>query len=436
MPNNQSTMRVLDDLAPHDAEPSQSRRVSVAIVGGGQAGLSVSRHLYDRGIDHVVFERHRRFHSWRVNRWDTFCLVTPNWQCRLPNFPYSGDDPHGFMLKDEIVDYLEAFAESFDPPIIEETAVTRIAPLECSYQVETSKGVWLADQVVIATGGYDAPIVPPYAERLNPAIEQLHSRDYRRPSQLPEGATLVVGTGQSGVQIMEDLVRAGRKVHLAVGPAPRSPRLYRGRDATDWLHDMGHYAITIANHPDPIKALTQTNHYMSGRDGGKEIDLRRFVVEDGISLYGSLAEMDKNRLSFLPDLEKNLDDADRSYCGIRDQIDAYIAREGIDAPEEPPFQKVWRPETEVTEIDAEGLNITSVVWSIGFRPDYSWIDVDVFDERGKPLFDRGVTNTPGFYFIGLGWLNTWGSGRFLAIEEDSRYLADAIVQRREARTKV
>ncbi|WP_404862612.1 MSMEG_0569 family flavin-dependent oxidoreductase [Georhizobium sp. MAB10] len=435
MANNQSTMRVRDDLAPHDAEPSQSRRVSVAIVGGGQAGLSVSRQLYDRGIDHVVFERHRRFHSWRVNRWDTFCLVTPNWQCRLPNFPYSGDDPHGFMLKDEIVDYLEAFAESFDPPIIEETAVTRIAPFEGSYQVETSKGVWLADQVVIATGGYDAPIVPPYAQRLNPAIEQLHSRDYRRPSQLPEGATLVVGTGQSGVQIMEDLVRAGRKVHLAVGPAPRSPRLYRGRDATDWLHDMGHYAITIANHPDPIKALTQTNHYMSGRDGGKEIDLRRFVVEDGIALYGSLADMNGNRLSFLPDLEKNLDDADRSYCGIRDQIDAYIAREGIDAPEEPPFQKVWRPETEVTEIDAEELNITSVVWSIGFRPDYSWIDVDVFDERGKPLFDRGVTNAPGFYFIGLGWLNTWGSGRFLAIGEDSRYLADAIVRRREARTK-
>jgi putative flavoprotein involved in K+ transport len=436
MGNNQSTMRVLDDLAPHDAERFHSKRVSVAIVGGGQAGLSVSRHLYDRGIDHVVFERHRRFHSWRVNRWDTFCLVTPNWQCRLPNFPYSGDDPHGFMLKDEIVDYLEAFAESFDPPIIEETAVTRIAPFEGSYQVETSKGVWLADQVVIATGGYDAPIVPPYAQRLNPAIEQLHSRDYRRPSQLPEGATLVVGTGQSGVQIMEDLVRAGRKVHLAVGPAPRSPRLYRGRDATDWLHDMGHYAITIANHPDPIKALTQTNHYMSGRDGGKEIDLRRFVVEDGISLYGSLADMDGNRLSFLPDLEKNLDDADRSYCGIRDQIDAYIAREGIDAPEEPPFQKVWRPEAEVTEIDAEELNITSVVWSIGFRPDYSWIDVDVFDERGKPLFDRGVTNAPGFYFIGLGWLNTWGSGRFLAIGEDSRYLADAIVRRREARTKM
>lgn len=429
MANTQSMMRLPDDHQSHEARPCEPGHVSVAVVGGGQAGLSVSRHLSDRGIDHVVFERHRRFHSWRVNRWDTFCLVTPNWQCRLPNFPYAGDDPHGFMLRDEIVEYLDAFAQSFDPPILEEAAVTRIAPHEGGYRVETSKGTWLADQVVIATGGYDAPIVPPYAQRLNPEIEQLHSRDYRRPSQLPEGATLVVGTGQSGVQIMEDLVRAGRKVHLAVGPAPRSPRLYRGRDATDWLHDMGHYAITIARHPDPIKALTQTNHYMSGRDGGKEIDLRRFVVEDGISLYGSLADMDGNRLSFLPDLEKNLDDADRSYCGIRDQIDAYIAREGIDAPVEPPFEKVWRPDAEVTGIDARELGITSVVWSIGFRPDYSWIDVDVFDEGGRPVFDRGVTRAPGFYFVGLGWLNTWGSGRFLAIDEDSGHLAETISQR-------
>lgn len=414
------------------AQALQPGHIPVAIVGGGQAGLSVSRHLIDRGIAHVVFERHRRFHSWRVNRWDSFCLVTPNWQCRLPHFPYAGDDPDGFMLKDEIVDYLEAFAQSFDPPILEDIAVTRIAHLEDGFRVETSKGTWTADQVVIATGGYDAPIVPPFAEHLDPAIHQMHSRDYRRPSQLPNGATLVVGTGQSGVQIMEDLVRDGRKVHLAVGPAPRSPRRYRGRDATDWLYEMGHYAITIAEHPDPAKALSQTNHYMSGRDGGKEIDLRRFVVEDGISLYGSLADMDGTRLSFLPDLEKNLDDADRSYCGIRDLIDAYIAREGIDAPVEPPFEKVWRPESEVTEIDADELGITSVVWSIGFRPDYSWIDVDVFDERGKPLFNRGVTNEPGFYFIGLGWLNTWGSGRFLAIDEDSWYIADAILQRRKA----
>lgn len=260
----------------------------------------------------------------------------------------------------------------------------------------------------------------------------MHSVDYRRPEQLPEGGVLIVGTGQSGVQVMEDFVRAGRPVSLAVGPAPRSPRKYRGRDATDWLFDAGHYDITIDTHPDPVKALTQTNHYMSGRDGGKEIDLRRFHVENGIELYGSLADMNGTEVRFLPDLATNLDDADRSYLGIRSQIDAYIDREGIDAPAEPPFVKVWEPEAERTTLDLKEAGITSVLWAIGFRPDYSWIEADVFDQRGKPLFNRGVTAHPGLHFIGLGWLNTWGSGRFLGIEEDSRHLAEQIAIRRSA----
>jgi putative flavoprotein involved in K+ transport len=401
--------------------------IPVVIVGGGQAGLSVSYCLTQKGIGHIVFERYAKFHSWRENRWDSFCLVTPNWQCRLPDFPYAGDDPNGFMLKEEITAYLDAFTETFAPPLHENVRVSRVAPgLNGGYEVDTSIGSWTCDQVVIATGGYDNPILPPYAAELDPAITQLHSVDYRRPAQVPQGATLVIGTGQSGVQIMEDLVRDGRKVHLAVGPAPRSPRRYRGRDATDWLYEMGHYAVTIDQHPDPVKAMTQTNHYMSGRDGGKEIDLRRFVVEDDISLYGSVAGMQGAQISFLPDLAKNLDDADKSYLGIRTQIDAYIDRAGIRAPAEPPFVPLWTPEAEVTEIDAAALGITSVIWSIGFRPDYSWIHVDVFDARGKPVFHRGVTPVPGFHFIGLGWLNTWGSGRFLGIEEDSRYLAEAI----------
>ena len=254
--------------------------IPVAIVGGGQAGLSVACQLKTKGIESVVFERHEKFHSWRVNRWDSFCLVTPNWQCRLPGFHYDkefgGKDPDGFMLRAEITDYLDAFAATFEPNIYEHVNVTRIAHhTQGGYVVETSVGTWTCDQVVIATGGYDKPIEPAYAEALDPTIVQMHSVDYRNPSQLPDGDVLIVGTGQSGVQIMEDFVRAGRGVHLAVGPAPRSPRKYRGRDAIDWLHDAGHYKITIDTHPDPVKALTQTNHYMSGRDGGKEIDLRK-----------------------------------------------------------------------------------------------------------------------------------------------------------------
>lgn len=404
--------------------------VPVIIVGGGQAGLSVAWNLEQKGIPALIFERHEKFHSWRVNRWDSFCLVTPNWQCRLPGFhydkEYGGTDPDGFMLRAEITEFLDAFAASFTPDIREHTTVTRVAHHARGYVVETSAGTWTCDQVVIATGGYDTPIEPAYAADLDPTITQMHSVDYRNPSQLPDGDVLIVGTGQSGVQIMEDFVRAGRKVHLAVGPAPRSPRRYRGRDATDWLADAGHYNITIDRHPDPHKAMTQTNHYMSGRDGGKEIDLRKWHVDHGVELYGSLAGMDGPMLTFLPDLKKNLDDADASYVGIRSQIDAWIAREGIDAPHEPPFVKVWEPQVERTELNAKAAGITAVLWAIGFRPNYRWIELDVFDAHGRPVYHRGVTKVPGFHFIGLGWLNTWGSGRFLAIAEDSAYLADQI----------
>lgn len=405
--------------------------IPVLIIGGGQAGLSVSWYLMREGIEHVVLERHQRFESWRNNRWDTFCLVTPNWQCRLPGWGYKGNDPNGFMVKDEIVDYLDGFAESFNPPLREGVDVTLVSPRsEGGYDVETTSGKWIAEQVVIATGGYDNPIVPSYAGDLDPSIVQIHSREYRRPSQLPDGATLIVGTGQSGVQIMDDFNLEGRSVHLAVGPAPRSPRRYRGRDATDWLYDAGTYAVTIDRHPDPVKALTQTNHYMSGRDGGKEIDLRKYALE-GVRLYGSVSGGSDKVLTFLPDLEKNLDDADRSYLGICKQIDSWIATQGIDAPSEPPFEKVWRPEQEVTEVDLAAAGISSIIWSIGFRPDYSWLKVDCLDERGKPSFRRGVTDVPGLYFIGLGWLNTWGSGRFLGIDEDSRYLSEQIIARKK-----
>ncbi|MBO9123799.1 MULTISPECIES: MSMEG_0569 family flavin-dependent oxidoreductase [unclassified Rhizobium] len=407
--------------------------VPVLIIGGGQAGLSVSWYLMRAGIEHIVLERHRRFESWRNNRWDTFCLVTPNWQCRLPEWSYNGPDPDGFMLRQEIVDYLDGFAESFDPPLREGVDVTHVSPRENGgYCIETTVGNMTADQVVIATGGYDNPIVPPYAADLDPSIVQMHSRDYRRPSQLPDGGTLIVGTGQSGVQIMDDFHLEGRPVHLAVGPAPRSPRMYRGRDATNWLYDAGTYAVTIDRHPDPLKALTQTNHYMSGRDGGKEIDLRKYALE-GVQLYGSVAGASGTTMAFLPDLEKNLDDADKSYLGIRKQIDAWISAQGLDVPQEPPFEKVWRPEQEITEVDLSGAGISSIIWAIGFRPDYSWLKVDCLDERGKPIFRRGVTDAPGLYFIGLGWLNTWGSGRFLGIDEDSRYLAEQIVARQKNR---
>ena len=413
----------------HQLNHDVRKAVPVVIVGAGQAGMSASFYLCKAGIEHVVLERHQRFHAWKADRWDSFCLVTPNWQCRLPDWSYRGDDPEGFMLKDQIVDYVEGFCESFDAPLLEGVTVTRVARgPDGRHEVDTDCGLWSAEHVIVASGGYDLPITPPFANKLDPNIQQINSKHYRRPSDIPDGTCLVVGTGQSGVQMMEDLRIAGRDVRLAVGPAPRSPRWYRGKDATDWLHQLGYYDMTIDQQHDPKATEAKTNHYMSGRDGGHEIDLRRFAKE-GLQLYGTVADMDGAAIRFLPDLEQNLDEADKSYVGIRNMIDDFIARAGIDAPEEPPFEKVWRPEHEVTEIDAASEGITSILWCIGFRPDYSWLQVPCLDERNRPVHKRGVCAEEGIYFLGLGWLNTWGSGRFLSVADDADFVTSVISDR-------
>lgn len=406
------------------------QHLPVAIIGGGQAGLAISWHLKQRGIEHRIFERNRVAHEWRNARWDSFCLVTPNWQCRLPGFAYDrefgGQDPHGFMLKDEIVRYLEAYVASFAPPLLEGVSVQRLRSAEGGgFQIGTSAGDWTASQVVVATGGYHTPTIPRCAERLPAEVLQLHSSNYREPAQLPDGAVLVVGTGQSGCQIAEDLHRAGRDVHLAVGTAPRSPRVYRGRDVTDWLTDSGYYAVAIDEHPQKDTVREKTNHYLSGRDGGKEIDLRRFALE-GMHLYGRFRDLSGSTVRFEPDLARNLDRADDSYRAIRAAVDDYIAANGIAAPTEPAYVPLWQPASEVQTLDWKAAGIRSVVWSIGFAADYSWLQAPVFDGRGQPVHRRGVTPVDGLYFLGLPWQNTWGSGRFADVGIDAEFIAQKI----------
>jgi putative flavoprotein involved in K+ transport len=401
-------------------------RVPVAIVGGGQAGLSISWHLVQQGIEHVVLERETIAHEWADARWDTFCLVTPNWQCQLPGWPYRGDDPEGFMLRDEIVEYVRDYAASFAPPVHEGVAVTSLAPAaDGGYLLTTSAGEVAAEQVVLAVGGYHLPVVPPYATALPVGLTQLHSQQYRNPEQLPDGDVLVVGTGQSGAQIAEDLHLAGRRVHLAVGSAPRIARRYRGRDVVAWLHDMGHYDMPVEQHRDGEAARMGTNHYVTGRDGGHDIDLRQFALE-GMQLYGSLTGVAEGRLTFAPNLTEHLDAADRVSENAKDLIDAHIERAGIDAPVEPRYIPVWAPSSDPTSLDVGAIG--SVVWAIGFRADWSWVKVPVFDGAGYPTHSRGVTAAPGLYVLGLPWLHTWGSGRFSGIARDAEHIAERIVE--------
>jgi putative flavoprotein involved in K+ transport len=399
---------------------------TVAVIGGGQAGLSMSYCLKQRGIDHVVLEKNRVGHEWREHRWDTFCLVTPNWQCRLPGFPYRGGDPHGFMLKDQIVRYLEDYVRSFEPPLREGvSAISLRARGKGGFDLVTSAGECRVDQVVIAVGGYHTPQIPRLGERLPEEIVQIHSADYRNPAQMPPGDVLVVGTGQSGCQIAEDLHLAGRRVHLAVGGAPRTARRYRGRDVVDWLEDMGYYSLPVHEHPLKERVRAKANHYVTGRDGGRDIDLRQRARE-GMRLYGRLVDARGPRVQLALDLKQNLDQADAVAESIKTSIDRHIATRAIDAPIEARYQPVWEPSDETPALDLGTAGITSVVWCTGFRSDYRWIEVPIFDGRGYPVHARGVTAVGGLYFLGLPWLHTWGSGRFSGVAADAEFLGDRI----------
>ncbi|MBC2638164.1 MULTISPECIES: MSMEG_0569 family flavin-dependent oxidoreductase [unclassified Rhodococcus (in: high G+C Gram-positive bacteria)] len=398
----------------------------VVVIGGGQAGLSISWHLVRRGIDHVVLERDTIAHEWRDSRWDNFTLVTPNWQCNLPGYSYAGGEPDGFMTREQTYDFVRGYADTFAVPVREGIAVTSVhQSADGGFDVDTTQGPLHAGQVVVATGGYHTPVIPRFAERLPATIEQIHSSQYRSSDALPDGGVLVVGNGQSGAQIAEDLMLSGRTVHLVTGGAPRVARFYRGRDCVAWLHDMGTYDVSIADHPGGLAKRENTNHYVTGRDGGRDIDLRAFALQ-GMKLYGRLLEVVDGTLQFAPTLQSSLDAADAVAESIKDSIDAYIERAGIDAPTENRYVPVWRPVQETTSLELASSGITSVVWSIGFRTDYRWLHAGVFDGEGHPCHNRGVTTVQGLFFLGLPWQHTWGSGRFAGVARDAEYLADRL----------
>jgi putative flavoprotein involved in K+ transport len=407
----------------------------VIVVGAGQAGLSMSCFLQQRSIDHVVLEKHAALHVWRNHRWDNFCLVTPNWQCSLPGHPYTGSDPHGFMKKDEINAYLDAFKGKVSAPLREGVTVEHVTRSPAgAYAVQTSMGDFTADQVVVASGGYQLPVIPRMAECLPAEVLQLHSEQYRNAGGLRAGAVLVVGSGQSGAQIAEDLFLEGRKVYLAVGDAPRCARFYRGRDVVDWLASMNYYDMPVSEHPLREGVRDNTNHYVTGRDGGRDIDLRQFA-RGGMELFGALLDGVGSRLIFKTNLRDCLDRADGVYNGINASIDRFIEKQGLDAPPGAAYAPVWEPSGERSSLNLNEAGITNVIWCIGFKPDFGWLDAPVFDGRGQPCHLRGVTKEDGLYFLGLPWLHTWGSGRFSGVARDAEHLADRIEEHRQAQMR-
>jgi len=275
---------------------------------------------------------------------------------------------------------------------------------------------------------YHIPEIPRMGERLPERVAQLHSSAYRNPQSLPEGEVLVVGTGQSGCQIAEDLHLAGRRVHLCVGSAPRTARRYRGRDVVEWLEDLGYYSLSVDQHPLKEKVRAKSNHYVTGRDGGRDIDLR-LRAREGMQLHGRLINIRGERLELAADLKQNLDQADAVAESIKTTIDNMISERGIDAPLEARYVPLWEPRAEALSLDLGASGVTSVIWATGYRADYRWVEIPIFDGRGYPVHHRGITTAPGLFFVGLPWQHTWGSGRFSGVAADAEYVADGIERR-------
>lgn len=404
--------------------------IDTLVVGAGQAGVAISEHLSKLGVPHLVLERNRIAEGWRTGRWDSLVANGPVWHDRFPGLEFEGLDPDAFAPKDQVAAYFEAYAKKFNAPIrtgVEVKSVVRNADRP-GFTIETSEGVIQANRVVSATGPFQRPVIPPIAPK-DENITQIHSAAYRNPQQLPEGAVLVVGAGSSGVQIADELQRSGRKVYLSVGPHDRPPRAYRNRDFCWWLGVLGEWDAEAAQ---PGKE--HVTIAVSGARGGHTVDFRA-LAHQGVNLVGLTKTFQDGKVTFQTDLADNLARGDENYLSLLDAADAYIARNGLDLPEEPEARRTF-PEPEcvtnpILELDLAEAGITSIVWATGYAVDFSWLQVNAFDAKGKPQHQRGVSSEPGVYFLGLPWLSRRGSTFIWGVWHDAKHIAGHIATQRQ-----
>lgn len=403
-------------------------KVKTLIIGGGQAGLAMSEHLTLQGEPHLVVERHRIAERWRSERWDSLVANGPAWHDRFPSRTFSDSDPDGFPSAAEIVEYFVAHAERIKAPIrcgVEVTALRSNAE-GSGFRAETSAGAIEAANVVVATGPFQRPIIPALVSA-DSGIRQIHSNAYRNPGQLPPGTVLVIGAGSSGAQIADELLRAGRRVYLSVGPHNRPPRRYRGRDYCWWLGVLGLWDVEAL---DP--SMEHVTIAVSGAYGGQTVDFRRFAAR-GMLLVGRAEACKDGVMRFAPDLASNIARGDADYLSVLDAADAYAVREGLDLPAEPGARKV-EPDPAcvadpILQLDLASAGITSIVWATGYALDFGWLEVDALDEKSRPVHRRGVSEVPGLYFLGLPWLSRRASAFIWGVWRDAKYLAGHIAAR-------
>ncbi len=403
--------------------------VETVIVGGGQAGLATSYHLTQLGHEHIVLEQAARpAPVWSDERWDSFTLVTPNWSFQIPGVAYDGPDPDGFLSRQEVVARFADLVARSQLPVICDTRVAAIAPEDGGYRVHTSDRVYAARNVVVATGFFQRPKRLPAAAALSPAITQLDSRQYRNPAAIPACAVLVVGSGQSGCQIAEELNLSDRTVYLSTGTAGRAPRRYRGKDIIAWLDETGFFDLIPDQLPPGMSRFEGIPH-LSGTRGGHTINLHQFARDD-ITLLGHLRGGDGNAVTFAPDLHQNLAKVDGFARDVTQMIDGYVATHGLDAPpEELPEPRHGYDQPLIEQLDLRDAGISTIIWAVGYDFDYSFVQLPVLDADGFPVQESGVTSYPGLYFAGMPWMPGERSGFLLGVGDATAHIAAHIVAR-------
>ena len=401
--------------------------IETLIIGGGQAGLATSYYLTRQGHRHIVLEQSEKAGAvWRNRIWDSFTLVTPNWAFKIPGAKNNGADRDAFMPRHKVIEFFEDYAITFGLPVRFKTQVISVTQTaDGMYHTQTNLNDYESKNVIVATGFFQQPKIPGFSNNVSPDIRQLHSSHYRNPKALPEGSVLVVGSGQSGCQIAEELLHAGRKVFLSTGRAGRAPRRYRGKDIIEWLVMAGFFNLTPEQLPPGMGKFDGIPH-LSGKDGGHTINLHA-LAQDGMTLVGHVRGAKHSTILVAPDLYDNLETADNFERDLTKMIDGYVEEHGLNVPTED-LQELrdGYAQKAIAELDLNGEGITTIIWATGYAFDYSFVKLPIFDQDGFPIQSSGVTKYPGLYFVGIPWMPSEKTGTLLGVDESASHIASQI----------
>ncbi len=414
------------------------KHFDVVVIGGGHAGLAIGYYLRAAGWEFAIFERGRVGETWRAQRWDSFAVNTPNWANALPGDQYDGDQPDGFYHRDELIEYFQRYAKKHDLPVIEGANVTGVDAAGDAFRVTCENAddaveVVTAANIVVASGMMQAPKIPSIHERFPASLVQLHASDYRSPENLPPGAVVVIGGGQSGCQISVDLIHGGRDVHLCTSKVGRLRRRYRQRDILEWAEDMGFWNVAVDELSDPAMQFAAQPQVSGVGRFGSTLSLQS-MARDGVHLMGRLSDVESGVLKTDNSLAEHIAFADHGSAEFTRMIEEWISTNGFSAQpvEEDPNDEPAGPEVAesgLTELNLSEAGVGSVIWCTGFTADFGFVNAQVTDDRGQPIHKRGLSPVPGIYFLGFPWLHSRKSGIIHGIDEDARFVAEAIAAR-------